>query len=113
MCSLLDVVLPTGVIDEDETGQMDRGGEWDDVIKTVAANSTLFQATHLVSFSMSDLVVPDFDDVKEMNNATPVPTSSEMRDAMKCMRSYLDAHSNVEMNNRMYDTEQFVDSWML
>ncbi|GFX82044.1 hypothetical protein TNCV_2572411 [Trichonephila clavipes] len=35
----------------------------------------------------------------EMNNAAPVSTSSEMRNAMKSMRSYLGIHSNGAMNN--------------
>ncbi|GFT62849.1 uncharacterized protein TNCV_1606751 [Trichonephila clavipes] len=45
----------------------------------------------------------DSDDENDMNNAAPVPTSSEMKHIMKTMRSYLDAHSNGEMN----DIEQF------
>ncbi|GFT54971.1 hypothetical protein TNCV_2324931 [Trichonephila clavipes] len=46
-----DAMLPTGVIGEDETGHMDRGGLWNDVTETVVVRSTLFQDTHLVSFS--------------------------------------------------------------
>ncbi|GFW86008.1 hypothetical protein TNCV_1968161 [Trichonephila clavipes] len=42
-----------------------------------------------------------------MNNATPVPTSSEMKNIMESMFTYLEAHSNGKMNNRMNDIEQF------
>ncbi|GFX61922.1 hypothetical protein TNCV_3777331 [Trichonephila clavipes] len=48
-----------------------------------------------------------------MNNAAPVPMSSEMRNIMKSAFSSLDAHSNGEMNNEMNDIEKFVDNWML
>ncbi|GFW16111.1 hypothetical protein TNCV_4681031 [Trichonephila clavipes] len=48
-----------------------------------------------------------------MNNASPVPMSSEMRNVMKSMCNYLDAHSNGEMNNKIDDIEQFVDNLML
>ncbi|GFW53183.1 hypothetical protein TNCV_3294301 [Trichonephila clavipes] len=42
-----------------------------------------------------------------MNNAAPDPTSSEKRNIMISMRGYLEAHSKVEMNNKMDDIEQF------
>ncbi|GFW91606.1 hypothetical protein TNCV_4500251 [Trichonephila clavipes] len=48
-----------------------------------------------------------------MNYAAPVPTSSEMKNSMKSMCNYLDAHSDGEMNNKMDDIEQFVDNLML
>ncbi|GFX27549.1 hypothetical protein TNCV_4996041 [Trichonephila clavipes] len=48
-------------------------------------------------------------DEHEVNIATSIPTSSEMRNTRKSMRSYLDAHSNGEMNEKMDDSEQFVD----
>ncbi|GFW94781.1 hypothetical protein TNCV_4248211 [Trichonephila clavipes] len=47
------------------------------------------------------------DDENEMNNAAPVPASSEMRNLMKNMRSYLDAHSNGEVSFKMDDIEKF------
>ncbi|GFX62101.1 hypothetical protein TNCV_2228271 [Trichonephila clavipes] len=47
------------------------------------------------------------DDENEMNNAVPVPTSSEMWNIIKSMRGYLDAHYNGEMNNKMDDMELF------
>ncbi|GFX98239.1 hypothetical protein TNCV_4908821 [Trichonephila clavipes] len=40
---------------------------------------------------------PD-DDENEINNAASVPTSSEMRNVMKCMHDYLVRHSNGEIN---------------
>uniref|UniRef100_A0A8C4RRF5 Tigger transposable element-derived protein 4 n=1 Tax=Erpetoichthys calabaricus TaxID=27687 RepID=A0A8C4RRF5_ERPCA len=57
--------------------------------------------------SSKNIIDADSDDENEMNNAAPVPTSSEMRNIMKSMLSYLDAHSNDEMNNKMDDIEQF------
>uniref|UniRef100_A0A8C4SEN5 HTH CENPB-type domain-containing protein n=1 Tax=Erpetoichthys calabaricus TaxID=27687 RepID=A0A8C4SEN5_ERPCA len=63
--------------------------------------------------SSKNIIDADSDNENEMNNAAPVPTSSEMRNIMKSMRSYLDAHSNGEMNNKMNDIEQFVDNLML
>ncbi|GFV99272.1 hypothetical protein TNCV_1512441 [Trichonephila clavipes] len=44
MCSLNDALLPTGMIDQDETGLVDKGGVWDDVTKTVVINSTRFSS---------------------------------------------------------------------
>ncbi|GFV48941.1 hypothetical protein TNCV_1093411 [Trichonephila clavipes] len=57
--------------------------------------------------SSKNIINADFDDENEMNNA-PVPISSEMRNIMKSMLSYLDALSNGEMNNKMDDIEQFL-----
>ncbi|GFY13929.1 hypothetical protein TNCV_1295901 [Trichonephila clavipes] len=57
MCSLNDAVLPTGVIDFDETGHMDRRYVSDDVTKTVVANSTLFFLS--LVFLLSHLVELD------------------------------------------------------
>ncbi|GFX60859.1 hypothetical protein TNCV_1311521 [Trichonephila clavipes] len=54
-----------------------------------------------------------FDDLNKMNNAAPVLTSSEMRNVMKNMCLYLDAHSNGEMNNKMGDFEQPVENLTL
>ncbi|GFT38540.1 hypothetical protein TNCV_2748201 [Trichonephila clavipes] len=42
---------------------------------------------------MYTLATKDSNDEREMNNAAPVPTSSEMMNVVKSMRSYLDAHS--------------------
>ncbi|GFW65494.1 hypothetical protein TNCV_1776381 [Trichonephila clavipes] len=39
----------------------------------------------------------------EMSNAALVPTSSVIRNIMRSMRNYLDAHSNGEMNNKTND----------
>ncbi|GFV67974.1 hypothetical protein TNCV_1872561 [Trichonephila clavipes] len=55
----------------------------------------------------------DSDEENEMYTAAPVLMSSEMRNVTKTMHSYLDAHSNGEMNNKMEDIEQFVDNLML
>ncbi|GFW80590.1 hypothetical protein TNCV_3234421 [Trichonephila clavipes] len=55
-----------------------------------------------------NIIDADSDDEKEMSNAAPVPTLSEMRDVMKSMRSYLDAQSNGELNNKMDHIEQLL-----
>ncbi|GFV70554.1 hypothetical protein TNCV_4958031 [Trichonephila clavipes] len=39
-------------------------------------------------------------DEKEVNNSIPIAPSSEMRNIMKSMRNYLDAHSNGKMNEK-------------
>ncbi|GFV97472.1 hypothetical protein TNCV_2039801 [Trichonephila clavipes] len=44
--------------------------------------------------SYKNILYADSNDENEMDNAA----SSEMRNIMKSMRSYLDAHSNNEMN---------------
>ncbi|GFU17218.1 DDE-1 domain-containing protein [Trichonephila clavipes] len=67
-----------------------------DILEFVQSSKTIFDA--------------DFNDENQMNNAAPVPTSYEMMNIMKSMRSYLDVHSNDEMNNKMDDIEQFVDN---
>ncbi|GFU46995.1 hypothetical protein TNCV_813671 [Trichonephila clavipes] len=41
--------------------------------------------------SSKNIIDSDSGDENEMNNAAPVPTSSEMRNVMKSMRNYLDA----------------------
>ncbi|GFT41597.1 hypothetical protein TNCV_4183001 [Trichonephila clavipes] len=45
----------------------------------------------------------DSEDENEMSEAIPVPMSSEWRNIMKSIRSYLDAHSNSQMNNKIDD----------
>ncbi|GFX50060.1 hypothetical protein TNCV_2375491 [Trichonephila clavipes] len=62
--------------------------------------------------SSKNIVGADSDDENEKNNADPVPISSEMRSVMRSKRSFLDAHSNGEMNNKM-DIEQYVENLML
>ncbi|GFV61136.1 hypothetical protein TNCV_2100111 [Trichonephila clavipes] len=47
-----------------------------------------------------NIIHADSDGEKEMNNAASVPTSSEMKNIMKSMRSCLDAHFNGEMNKK-------------
>ncbi|GFV85692.1 hypothetical protein TNCV_2003131 [Trichonephila clavipes] len=53
--------------------------------------------------SLKNIVDADSGHKNEMNNATPVPMSSTMRNNMNSMFSYLDEHYNGEMNNRMND----------
>ncbi|GFW52508.1 hypothetical protein TNCV_404361 [Trichonephila clavipes] len=57
--------------------------------------------------SAENITDADSDNENEMNNVTLVPTSSEIRNAMKSMRTYLDAHSKGERNNKIVDIKQF------
>ncbi|GFU96333.1 hypothetical protein TNCV_89101 [Trichonephila clavipes] len=62
----------------------------------------------ILEFVQSSKNIIDADyDKNETNNAAPVPITSEMRNVMKSMRSYLDAHSNGEVNSKMLDIAQF------
>ncbi|GFX96952.1 putative transposable element [Trichonephila clavipes] len=54
----------------------------------------------------------DSDSKNEMNNAALAPTSFEKRNIMKSMFSYLDAHTDGEVNNKIDDIEQIVDNLM-
>ncbi|GFS68641.1 hypothetical protein TNCV_1958731 [Trichonephila clavipes] len=69
----------------------------------------------ILKFVQSSQIIidADSDDENEMNNAGPVPTSSEMGNIMKSMRSYLVVHSDGEMNNKMKDFDQFNDNLIL
>ncbi|GFV93549.1 hypothetical protein TNCV_1988611 [Trichonephila clavipes] len=60
---------------------------------------------HILKFVQSSEYIIDADssDGNETNHAA----ASEMRNIMKSMRSYLDAHSNGEMNKKVDDIEQF------
>ncbi|GFY01888.1 transposable element Tcb2 transposase [Trichonephila clavipes] len=60
-----------------------------------------------------NIIDADPDDENEMNISAPAPTSSDMRNIMKSMCSYLDVHPNGEVNNKMDDIEQCVDNLML
>ncbi|GFX07234.1 hypothetical protein TNCV_2972111 [Trichonephila clavipes] len=51
--------------------------------------------------SSKNIIDADSDNKNEMNNAAPDPSLSEMW-IMKNMRSYIDAHSNGEMNKKMH-----------
>ncbi|GFT46393.1 hypothetical protein TNCV_3127351 [Trichonephila clavipes] len=59
---------------------------------------------------LKNIINADSIDENEMNNAGPVPTLSEMRDIMKSRYSYLDVHSNDEVNNKRDVIEQIVPS---
>ncbi|GFX08934.1 hypothetical protein TNCV_2966451 [Trichonephila clavipes] len=50
----------------------------------------------------------DFDDENEVSNAAPIPKSSKMRNVLKTMCSYLDAHYNGKKKNKMDDITQFL-----
>ncbi|GFV37035.1 hypothetical protein TNCV_2381821 [Trichonephila clavipes] len=63
--------------------------------------------------SSKGIIDADYDDEKEINNAVPVPTSSGMKNTMKNIFSYLDAHFNCEINYIMADIVQYVDNLML
>ncbi|GFW48549.1 uncharacterized protein TNCV_1111081 [Trichonephila clavipes] len=71
------------------------------------------QRLFAVYSKLKNIIDADSDDESGTNNAAPVPTSSEMRNIMKSMRSYLNVHSNGEMNSQMDDIDPFVDNFML
>ncbi|GFU09488.1 hypothetical protein TNCV_958951 [Trichonephila clavipes] len=52
---------------------------------------------------VKNIIDADSDEENEMNNAASVPISFEEKNITKSSRSYLDAHSNGEMNNKMDD----------
>ncbi|GFX33095.1 hypothetical protein TNCV_5042631 [Trichonephila clavipes] len=60
--------------------------------------------------SSKNITDADSEDENEMNYAVHVPTSSELRNVMKSMCSYLDTLFNDEMNNKMDDIDQFIES---
>ncbi|GFS93251.1 uncharacterized protein TNCV_2125341 [Trichonephila clavipes] len=59
------------------------------------------------------IIDADSDDKNEVQKAAPIPTPFEKRNILKCMPSYLDAHSNGEMNNKMDGMEEVVDKLVL
>ncbi|GFV08883.1 hypothetical protein TNCV_3821261 [Trichonephila clavipes] len=63
--------------------------------------------------SSKSIINADSNIEKEINNAIPVPTSSEMKNTMKSILCYLDAHSNGEMNNKREDIKQYAKNVML
>ncbi|GFW11628.1 putative transposable element [Trichonephila clavipes] len=69
----------------------------------------------MLEFVQSSKYIVDayLDDENEMTNTAPVLPSTEMRNIMKSMRSFLDAHSRDELNNKMNDMGQCVGRWML
>ncbi|GFX38723.1 hypothetical protein TNCV_1170531 [Trichonephila clavipes] len=60
--------------------------------------------------SSKHIIDADSDDENEINNADPISTPFVI---MKSMRSYLGAHSNSKMNNKMDGIERFGDNWIL
>ncbi|GFW84897.1 hypothetical protein TNCV_681851 [Trichonephila clavipes] len=54
-----------------------------------------------VHSARKNIIDADFEEKNEMNNAVPVSSSSEMRNIMKSISSYLDTHSKGEMNGKM------------
>ncbi|GFV24527.1 uncharacterized protein TNCV_814111 [Trichonephila clavipes] len=57
----------------------------------------------LGNYKDPDYKIQVSDDENEMNDTAFAPTSSQMRKATKRVCSYLDAHYNSEMNNKMDD----------
>ncbi|GFV73932.1 uncharacterized protein TNCV_2641961 [Trichonephila clavipes] len=85
------------------------------VVNDNVCTATIMAGKDILQFvqSSKNFIDVDSDDESEMNNAAPVPTSSEMRNIMKSMCSYLDTNSSGEMNNKMDDIELFADNLML
>ncbi|GFT48106.1 hypothetical protein TNCV_1001031 [Trichonephila clavipes] len=67
----------------------------------------------LESVQSSKNIIYADSDGDEMNNPAPNPMSSETRNIFKGMQSYLDTHSNGEMNNKMDGIKQCVDNLTL
>ncbi|GFY12964.1 DDE-1 domain-containing protein [Trichonephila clavipes] len=101
------VLLNYAILPSEESVAVDNDNMYTAPIK---ANKDILE---FVQSSKNIIDTIDTDGEKEINNAAPVPTSSEMRNIMKSMRIYLGAHSNGEMNNKMGGIEQFVDNLML
>ncbi|GFV85555.1 DDE-1 domain-containing protein [Trichonephila clavipes] len=82
-----------------------------DSVRTASVRTNIY----ILEFvrSSKSIIDVDSDDESEKNNAASVPTSSRMRDVVKRIRSYLNAHSNGEMNKKIDDIEQIVDNLML
>ncbi|GFV93913.1 hypothetical protein TNCV_1811681 [Trichonephila clavipes] len=83
--------------------------KWFHMFHRMAPNLALkYTQEDVLEFVQSSKSVIDANSCVEdkRNHAASVPTSSEMRNIMKSMRSYLDVHSNGEMNNKMDDIEQ-------
>ncbi|GFX83690.1 hypothetical protein TNCV_349541 [Trichonephila clavipes] len=59
--------------------------------------------------SSKNIIHEDSDGENEMNNAAPVPKSSEIKNIMKRMRRYLDVHSNDEIYNKIDGSKHFVN----
>ncbi|GFX93692.1 SCAN domain-containing protein 3 [Trichonephila clavipes] len=94
----VSVVLYSPTISSEEFVAVD-----DDNVRTapIMANKDLLEFVQ----SSKIIIHADSDDENEMNNATLVPSSSEMRNTIKSVRNYLDAHSNGEMNTKTDDIE--------
>ncbi|GFT11547.1 hypothetical protein TNCV_2523611 [Trichonephila clavipes] len=96
------------LLKEDETDQaieepdgimhINRDSENDDNVCTAAITANKDILVYVQS--LNDIVGIDSNNENEINIATPVPTSSDMRNIMKSMRSYFEAHSNEEQPNR-------------
>ncbi|GFU66089.1 hypothetical protein TNCV_2857621 [Trichonephila clavipes] len=56
-----------------------------------------------------DIIDADYDNANQMNNEAPVPTSSEMKNVMKSIFSYLDAHSMMDTLEKGHGLELMVD----
>ncbi|GFU28444.1 hypothetical protein TNCV_1938321 [Trichonephila clavipes] len=72
----------------------------------IIAEKDFFEFVH----SSKHIVDADSDDENEIDDAAPIPTSFEMRNVMKSLHSYLDAHSKGETNNKQDDIEHVLDN---
>ncbi|GFX24160.1 hypothetical protein TNCV_2436531 [Trichonephila clavipes] len=64
--------------------------------------------------SSKNIINVDSDSENEMNKAASVPTLFELRNVMKCILSYIEAHSNGKINSKMEaNVEKFVDNLIL
>ncbi|GFT86167.1 hypothetical protein TNCV_3257581 [Trichonephila clavipes] len=75
-------------------------GEFTEVDHVNVCTAPIMAEKELVELAQSSkyTIVTDSDNENEMNNVAPVPTSSEIRNIMKSMYSYVFTHTNGEMN---------------
>ncbi|GFT63641.1 hypothetical protein TNCV_870781 [Trichonephila clavipes] len=67
------------------------------------ADKSILKCVH----SSKNIIAAISDNENGVNKVAPDPASSEMRNIMKSMRSYLDARSDGEINNKICDNLQF------
>ncbi|GFW11376.1 hypothetical protein TNCV_3808961 [Trichonephila clavipes] len=82
-------------------------GPRSDYVRQVALATTTTYYPHTFDrevCALKNIIDADSNDKNETNKDAPAPSSSEMRNIMKSMRSYLDSHSNGEINNKRYGT---------
>ncbi|GFU59902.1 hypothetical protein TNCV_4726621 [Trichonephila clavipes] len=96
--------------DEQNTGNISHAGEIQDGYCIIGRNDNVCTALIMADkdilefvHSSKNIIDADLDDQNDTNNAAPGSSSSEMMNIIKTMHSYIDSHSNGEINNKMED----------